>query len=177
MNEIIDKSYSLEGVYRKIVIVRKSSHLTGEESVNKCRFCKIIRDGEEGSNVFEDNYSVGILDHRPLFPGHVLLLPKGHYCTIGELPEDLIQSFFPNVQLLSKAVEKGMDAQGIFVAINNRVSQSIPHLHVHIVPRNKGDGLKGFFWPRQKYTNEEHMTSVKILIRDAIKEILLSVIP
>ncbi len=177
MNEIIDKSYSLEGVYRKIVIVRKSSHRTDNESVNTCKFCKIINEGVDACRVFEDDISVGLLDYRPLFPGHVLLLPKDHYITIADLPEDLVKSFFYNVQLLSKAVEKGIGAQGVLVAINNRVSQSIPHLHVHIVPRNKGDGLRGFFWPRKKYKDEEHMASVKKLIQNAIKEILSSVIP
>jgi histidine triad (HIT) family protein len=138
----------------------------------KCKFCKITKEELEAYRVFEDRISIGILDHRPLFPGHVLLMPKKHYITIGDLPEDLIGVFFTNVQLLSKAVEQAMESQGTFIAMNNRVSQSIPHLHVHIVPRNKGDGLKGFFWPRQKYSSDEHKTEVRRIISDKICELL-----
>ncbi len=135
---------------------------------DKCKFCDIVRRDLDSFVVFEDDISLGILDHRPLFPGHVLLVPKMHYITLGDLPEDLIGGFFSNVQLLSKAVQQAMQSQGTFVAMNNRVSQSIPHLHVHIVPRNKGDGLRGFFWPRQKYSSEEHKTEVQKLISDAV---------
>ena len=138
----------------------------------KCKFCKIIKGELAACRVFEDDISVGILDHRPLFPGHVLLLPKGHYTAVGDLPQNLIGPFFSNVKLVSKAVEEAMNAQGNFVAINNHVSQSIPHLHVHIVPRNKGDGLRGFFWPRQKYSSEEHKANVQRLISHSISELL-----
>jgi histidine triad (HIT) family protein len=112
----------------------------------KCAFCEI-----EPDLVFEDELSRAFLDHRPLFPGHVLLVPKAHVETLDDLPQTLIGPLFANVQKLARAVERAMQAEGTFIAMNNRVSQSVPHLHVHIVPRRKGDGLKGFFWPRTKY--------------------------
>ena len=114
--------------------------------------------------VYEDDNSVAFLDHRPLFHGHTLLVPRKHVETLGELPVSLVGPFFKTAQLLSRVVEKALDAEGTFVAMNNRVSQSVPHLHVHVVPRRKKDGLKGFFWPRTKYKNEEEMWEVKKLI-------------
>jgi histidine triad (HIT) family protein len=127
-----------------------------------CKFCGIA---SKGVVVFEDDISLAFLDHRPLFPGHTLLIPKVHSETLTDLPANLVGPFFANVQRLSGAVERGMEAEGTFVAINNRVSQSVPHLHVHIVPRKKGDGLRGFFWPRQKYRDEEQMREVQSAIR------------
>jgi histidine triad (HIT) family protein len=121
--------------------------------------------------VFEDELSLVFLDHRPLFPGHCLLVPKIHYETLTDLPPKLVGPLFLNVQLLSRAVEGGLGAQGTFVAMNNRVSQSVPHLHVHIVPRSKGDGLKGFFWPRRKYKDQAEIAEVETRIRAAIFEI------
>ncbi len=118
--------------------------------------------------VFEDQVSMAFLDHRPLFPGHCLLVPREHYETLADLPLKLVGPFFANVQLLARAVEKAMNAEGTFVAMNNRVSQSVPHLHVHIVPRRKKDGLKGFFWPRNKYGSEEERLRVKQGIQLAI---------
>ena len=103
-----------------------------------------------------------------MFPGHTLLIPKDHFETLADLPPNLIGPFFGNVQRLAGAVERGMQAEGTFVAINNRVSQSVPHLHVHIVPRKKGDGLRGFFWPRQKYRDEEQMRAVQAAIVAAL---------
>jgi histidine triad (HIT) family protein len=124
-----------------------------EESAaeESCRFCAIARKEVAAPIVFEDDLSLAFLDHRPLFPGHCLLIPKRHYVTLEELPAELLGPFFANVQRLTRAVERGMKAEGTFVAINNRVSQSVPHLHVHIVPRRRKDGLRGFFWPRTKY--------------------------
>ena len=112
-----------------------------------CRFCQIA--SHANYVVFEDHLSIAFLDYRPLFIGHTLLIPKAHYETLADLPNELLGPFFANVQLLARAVEQAMEAEGSFVAINNRVSQSVPHLHVHIVPRRKKDGLRGFFWPRQ----------------------------
>jgi histidine triad (HIT) family protein len=126
-----------------------------------CKFCEIA---SKSVIVFEDTISLAFLDHRPLFPGHTLLIPKVHHETLTDLPANLVGPFFANVQRLSGAVERGMQAEGSFVAINNRVSQSVPHLHVHIVPRKKGDGLRGFFWPRQKYRDEEQMRQVQSAI-------------
>ncbi len=119
-------------------------------------------------SVFEDSVSMAFLDHRPLFPGHCLLVPREHYETLGDLPAQLVGPFFSNVQLLARAVEVALDTEGTFVAMNNRVSQSVPHLHVHVVPRRRKDGLKGFFWPRTKYKSEEEMLIVQEAIRLAI---------
>src|SRR5512134_3639100 len=124
-----------------------------------CKFCKIINGDAESYVVFEDNVSLAFLDHRPLFPGHCLLVPKGHYNTLIDAPVSLVAPLFANARLIAHAMEVGLNAEGSFVAINNRVSQSIPHLHIHIVPRRKKDGLKGFFWPRQSYRDREHLAS------------------
>jgi len=137
-------------------------------SVAGCAFCDIAR-GADNSTVYEDGISMGFLDHRPLFHGHVLLIPKDHYATLPDLDPLLISRFFQNVALLCRAVEAAMGAEGTFVAINNIVSQSVPHLHVHIVPRNKGDGLKGFFWPRTKYRDVEELIEVRDKIRKALE--------
>lgn len=107
--------------------------------------------------VYEDDGFIAFLDHHPLFPGHTLLSPKQHYQTLYDVPNDLLQPLFLLTKRIGVAVERAMGAAGSFVAMNNTVSQSIPHLHVHIVPRNKQDGLKGFFWPRTKYEDEAHM--------------------
>jgi len=119
--------------------------------------------------VYEDENAVAFLDHRPLFPGHTLLVPRQHVETLGELPVKLVAPYFEAAQLLSLAVESAMDAEGTFVAMNNRVSQSVPHLHVHVVPRRRKDGLKGFFWPRTKYKSDEEMEAVKRKIAAALK--------
>ena len=116
-----------------------------------CVFCKIVEGTLESPIVFEDESTLAFLDHRPLFQGHTLVIPKKHFETLTDLPSTTISTFFRSVQMLSRAVELAMDAEGTFVAMNNRVSQSVPHLHVHVVPRRRKDGLKGFFWPRQKF--------------------------
>ena len=133
-----------------------------------CLFCGIINGDVSAAVVFEDDVSTAFLDHRPLFPGHCLLVPKSHFETLSDLPEGLTSPFFQNVQLLARAVEAALDAEGSFVAMNNRVSQSVPHLHVHIVPRRRKDGLKGFFWPRHKYGKEAEILEVQKAIRSAI---------
>lgn len=135
-----------------------------------CVFCEIVARKKEAAVVFEDPESVAFLDHRPVFHGHVLLAPREHIETLADLPAALIQPFFANAQMLARAVEKAMDAEGTFVAINNRVSQSVPHLHIHIVPRRKGDGLRGFFWPRTKYESDEALRTVQAAIQAAVKE-------
>jgi histidine triad (HIT) family protein len=137
-----------------------------------CIFCKIVKKELAASIFFEDDLTLAFLDHRPLFHGHCLLVPKEHYETLADLPAKLIAPVFHNAQLLSRAVEKAMAAQGSFVAMNNRVSQSVPHLHVHIVPRRKGDGLKGFFWPRTKYPSQEEMSSVRDSIKTELKRLM-----
>jgi histidine triad (HIT) family protein len=122
-----------------------------------CTFCNIIRGTIPSHKVFEDEISLAFLDHRPLFPGHCLFIVKSHLQTMSDLPGELVGPLFLNVQLLSRAVTQGMNAEGSFVAVNNRVSQSVPHFHVHIVPRRKGDGLKGFFWPRHAYKDADEI--------------------
>ncbi len=133
-----------------------------------CLFCGIINGEIPATVVFQDDISIAFLDHRPLFPGHCLLVPKNHFETLSDLPAELVGPFFQNVQLLARAVELALEAEGSFVAMNNRISQSVPHLHVHIVPRRKKDGLKGFFWPRNKYKDEEELVAVQKLIQRAI---------
>ena len=119
------------------------------------------------ATVFEDESALAFLDHRPLFPGHCLLIPKRHYETLADLPEDLIAPLFRSAKFLASAVERAMESEGSFVAINNRVSQSVPHLHIHLVPRRRKDGLRGFFWPRRKYESPAEMESVRQRIREA----------
>lgn len=133
-----------------------------------CPFCRIVRGEAEAHLVYEDETTVAFLDRRPLFPGHCLVVPRGHYETLADLPASLLGPCLASVQLVARAVERGMGAEGSFVALNNRVSQSVPHLHAHVVPRRHGDGLKGFFWPRQKYESEEQAAAVRDAIRRAI---------
>ncbi len=120
-----------------------------------CAFCQVASGGGGSLIVYEDEDTLAFLDHRPVFPGHCLLIPRAHYETLADLPAELIEPLFSAAQRLAWAVEKGMRAEGSFVAINNRVSQSVPHLHIHIVPRRKKDGLRGFFWPRVPYATPE----------------------
>lgn len=125
-----------------------------------CLFCRIVSQEMEAAVVYEDEEVVVFLDHRPLFPGHCLVVPRSHVETLIELPVNSVGPFFERVQSIARAVEIAMEAEGTFVAMNNRVSQSVPHLHVHVVPRKRKDGLKGFFWPRTKYKSLEEMNDV-----------------
>jgi histidine triad (HIT) family protein len=122
--------------------------------------------------VFEDDSTLAFLDNRPLFHGHMLVVPKEHYETLSDLPSNLVDPFFKNVQLLSGVVQVAMEAEGTFVAMNNRVSQSVPHLHAHVVPRRKKDGLKGFFWPRTKYSDEQQLNDVKMRLQSVISKLM-----
>jgi len=133
-----------------------------------CRFCGIVDGSEPAAVVLEDPVSLAFLDRRPLFPGHVLLIPRRHTETLVDLPPELVGPLFANARLLSAAVETGLSADGSLVAINNRISQSVPHLHVHIVPRRRKDGLRGFFWPRRAYKDEAEMLAVRDEIRAAL---------
>jgi histidine triad (HIT) family protein len=133
-----------------------------------CAFCAIVSGDAQAEIVFEDELSLAFLDFRPLFPGHSLLIPRAHHETLADLPDELIDPYFRNARLLSVAIRDAMGAQGSFVAINNVVSQSVPHLHTHIAPRVPKDGLRGFFWPRRKYESDEHLTATAAKIRDAI---------
>ncbi|HEX8771882.1 MAG TPA: HIT family protein, partial [Acidimicrobiales bacterium] len=118
-----------------------------------CVFCRVISGEVAAHIVVDDELAVAFLDHRPLFPGHCLLVPRRHHETLTDLPAEVVGPFFAVAQRLARAVESGMDADGTFVALNNKVSQSVAHLHVHVVPRRRKDGLRGFFWPRQKYAS------------------------
>ena len=136
-----------------------------------CPFCKIVRSETQSYTVFEDDLSLAFLDRRPVFPGHCLLIPKSHYETLIDLPASLVGPLFQNAQLLARAMEQGLQAEGTFVAINNRISQSVPHLHIHIVPRHKKDGLKGFFWPRQRYPDESTILNIQNTLRTTIAQL------
>jgi histidine triad (HIT) family protein len=135
----------------------------------ECLFCGIASRTIEAKIIFEDEISIAFLDIRPLFAGHCLLIPKAHYATLTDLPADLVGPLFLNAQHLTKAVETAMKAEGSFVAMNNIVSQSVPHFHIHIVPRTKGDGLRGFFWPRQKLEDEQILAVHETLFRKSKK--------
>ena len=139
--------------------------------MDSCLFCRIVSGELPATIVYEDDNSVAFLDHRPLFHGHTLLVPREHVETLGDLPAQLVGPYFEAVQLLTRAVQSALEAEGTFVAMNNRVSQSVPHLHVHVVPRRRKDGLKGFFWPRTKYKGDEEMEEVKKKITAAVKKI------
>jgi histidine triad (HIT) family protein len=135
-----------------------------------CLFCRIIAGDVPGAFVLDEPDVVGFLDVRPVFPGHVLVMPRAHVATLPDLPAPLLTPVFGAVQRVADGVVAAMGAQGTFVAVNNVVSQSVPHLHVHVVPRTKGDGLRGFFWPRQKYESDEAMAAVAARIGSAIHE-------
>lgn len=133
-----------------------------------CVFCRIVIGDADAHVVWDDDVAVGFLDARPLFPGHVLLVPRDHAETLSDLPVDAVGPLFERVRRLSRAVPEAMGAQGSFVAMNNSVSQSVPHLHVHVVPRTKGDGLRGFFWPRTRYDDDAQAADVAARIRAAV---------
>ena len=120
-----------------------------------CLFCQIVKGEVEAEVVLDEPEVVGFLDVRPVFKGHTLLVPREHVDTFTDLPETLVAPLFTTAQRVAAAMTTGLGAQGTFVAMNNVVSQSVPHLHVHVVPRTKGDGLRGFFWPRTKYADDE----------------------
>lgn len=148
----------------------KQSQLFGLTKSTYCIFCKIARKEEPAFIVFENDQFIAFLDKKPLFPGHSLLIPKAHIENFDKLPKELIGNYFDLSQVLSKAIEHSMNAHGTFIAINNKVSQSVPHLHIHIVPRRHKDGLKGFFWPRNPYLSPEHMKQVQQAITNSLNQ-------
>ncbi|HVM36281.1 MAG TPA: HIT family protein [Actinomycetota bacterium] len=135
-----------------------------------CIFCDIVAGRVPAETVFEDDEVLAFLDVRPLFPGHTLVVPRAHYETLLDLPVELVEPLFERVRLLTRAVEEAMDAEGSFVALNNKVSQSVPHLHVHVVPRRRKDGLRGFFWPRHNYRDAAHAEQTAARIRASVRE-------
>ena len=133
-----------------------------------CRFCQIVAGELPAEIVHETPDVVAFLDHRPLFPGHTLVVPRPHIETLPDLPPDAVGPYFAEVQRLAAIMPAALDAKGTFVALNNVVSQSVPHLHVHVVPRRPKDGLRGFFWPRRKYESPEEMAAAAAAIRAAL---------
>ena len=133
---------------------------SGSSRDETCLFCRIVAGELEAAIVHETTSTVAFLDHRPIFEGHTLLVPREHHETLLDLPSDQVEPLFSTAQMLTGAVQTAMDSVGTFVAMNNKVSQSVPHLHVHIVPRRPKDGLRGFFWPRTKYSSAERMAQV-----------------
>ena len=130
-----------------------------------CRFCEIARGETAAHVVYSDDALLAFLDHRPLFAGHALLIPREHVETIWDAPAELLVPLALATHRLSVAIRDAMEAEGVFNAVNNVVSQSVPHLHVHVVPRRRKDGLRGFFWPRTKYRSEEEAEAVAASIR------------
>jgi histidine triad (HIT) family protein len=133
-----------------------------------CIFCEIIAGSKPAHRVLETDAVVAFLDARPLFKGHTLVVPRMHVETLADLPQAQLEPLFGQVQRITLALERGLDADGTFVANNNKVSQSVPHLHVHVIPRRKGDGLKGFFWPRTPYADEAEARATAEKIRAAV---------
>ncbi len=133
-----------------------------------CLFCQIEQGEADGFVVLEGKHTFAFLDIRPVFPGHVLLVPRDHYETLPDIPPELFVPLMADAQLLARAVVDGLGAEGSFVAINNRVSQSVPHLHIHVVPRTRGDGLRGFFWPRHPYDDDAEARNVQERLRAAV---------
>jgi histidine triad (HIT) family protein len=134
-----------------------------------CLFCAIVAGDRPAHHVLDGEHVVGFLDSRPVFKGHVLLVPRRHVETLGDLPEELVAPLFTTVQRVSRAVVAAYDAHGSFVAANNVVSQSVPHLHVHVVPRRRKDGLRGFFWPRTKYADDAEAATYAKRLRAALE--------
>ena len=136
-----------------------------------CIFCAIVADSTPAFRVCDEPDGVAFLDTRPVFHGHVLVVPREHHETLGDLPGPSIAGYFALVRRIALAVEAGLGAGGTFVAMNNRVSQSVPHLHTHVVPRTRGDGLRGFFWPRHKYDTAEQAQSYAHRIATALADL------
>ena len=134
-----------------------------------CVFCQIAAGEVDAHRVLEDERFVAFLDARPLFPGHVLLVPREHVVTMMDAPRELLGPLAERTQDLARAVQEATGSVGIFTAVNNVVSQSVPHLHVHVVPRNRKDGLRGFFWPRTTYASDEEAAAVAEGIRSALE--------
>jgi histidine triad (HIT) family protein len=137
--------------------------------VTDCLFCQIVAGEVPAHVVLDDDPEVfAFLDSRPVFKGHVLVVPRAHVVTLADLPASLLGPVFRRVQQLSAVMPAALEAQGSFVGINNVVSQSVPHFHAHVVPRTKGDGLRGFFWPRTKYASEQEAEQYASRLRSAL---------
>ncbi|MFC7567160.1 HIT family protein [Actinomadura namibiensis] len=133
-----------------------------------CVFCRIVKGEQPAHLVLEEPGALAFLDTRPLFKGHVLLVPREHHETLPDLPPEQVGPLFLHARRLAAAMEGTLGAAGSFVAMNNRVSQSVPHLHVHVVPRNRKDGLRGFFWPRHRYDSDAEAADYAARLREAL---------
>jgi histidine triad (HIT) family protein len=136
--------------------------------MSPCRFCEIAAGQLPANVIWADEDVVVFLDVRPLLKGHALVVPRAHVATFGDLPTDRLATLFAVVQRICRAVEVGLGAEGAFVAMNNKVSQSVPHVHVHVVPRKHKDGLRGFFWPRVRYEGDAERDAFAERIRAAL---------
>lgn len=137
-------------------------------SSKACPFCAIVAETAPAHFVLSTDACVAFLDTRPVFPGHVLLVPRAHRPTMADLAPDEVTALFTAAQSLCGALETALEAEGAFVALNNRVSQSVPHVHVHVIPRRRGDGLRGFFWPRQAYPSDAEAAAIAARIAAAV---------
>ena len=138
------------------------------KAISDCAFCDIAAGRVPAHIVLTDDETVAFLDARPVFKGHVLVAPREHVVTLADLPASRLGPFFTQVQRVSAAMPAALGCQGTFVALNNVVSQSVPHLHVHVVPRTRGDGLRGFFWPRQRYASDDEAAEYAARLRDGL---------
>ena len=137
--------------------------------MDECLFCGIVAGRRAADVVLDEDQVMAFLDHRPLFPGHTLLVPRDHIADLPTLPDGLVAPLFTAARRLSRAIGAATGSEGTFVAMNNTVSQSVPHLHIHVVPRRHGDGLRGFFWPRHDYEDEAHRLRTADAIRTALQ--------
>ena len=136
-----------------------------------CEFCAIVAGEAPGHVVYSDSDVMAFFDHRPVFKGHTLVIPRQHVVTLPELSDELLVPVFSVARRVAKAMEAGFGADGTFVANNNRISQTVFHLHVHVIPRHEKDGLRGFFWPRVKYESEEEAAEIAARLRAAIEAV------
>lgn len=145
---------------------------TPAERAAGCPFCAVTRGETPADVVYEDEVAVAFLDKRPVFPGHVLVVTRAHVPTLADLPDGLVAPYFTLVRAVSVAVRLAMDADGSFTAVNSRVSQSVPHIHTHVVPRRYHDGLRGFFWPRHAYGDDPERERVRVAVAAAVGTVL-----
>ena len=145
--------------------------MADRQDASSCAFCRIVRGEVQAPTVWSDAQTLAFLDHRPLFPGHTLVVPRAHREALRDLARDEFEPLLRAAQVVSAAMGEVLASDGTFVALNDRVSQSVPHVHLHVVPRRKGDGLRGFFWPRHKYSNDEEAAALAAKLRGAVAKL------
>jgi histidine triad (HIT) family protein len=161
----VDGGKTSPAVHRRVTQAVRSAAVDPEHG---CPFCRIVAGLLPAEKVLDDDVAVAFLDHRPLFKGHTLLVPRSHVPTLPELAPSSVGPLFERVRRLAQAMVDGLGAAGSFVALNNTVSQSVPHLHVHVVPRNRKDGLRGFFWPRTRYADAAEAAAYAARLRASL---------